>query len=977
MEVYSMATLTTKIQLRRDTAANLAEVVLASGEPAYATDTKKFAIGDGSTKFKSLPNSGFNVDMVDNFHFTTLGYAYQKAATLSFKRSELVNADDFIYVKMTCSNKYTSQQLRFKIVPGYDNVAGSTEVTTYSRQQNAFYLDSVYYNGNKFIGIYQPSANTDIYYLKFAKFTGTYASSPDNGSITVYSKDSALTLTLIQSGHADYKTISKYSYITVPENGIYSTYVWNTITPRSNNAYDLGSSSLKWKNIHGVTLYENGTSLANKYLGINDKAADSDKLDGKDSSEFALKRDIKDSKIIIAAGSGLTAGGDFTLNQASAKTITLNVGAGNGITVTDDAVSAKAGNGITVTSAGINHADTSSATNLTASARTYVTGLTFDAYGHVTGYTTGTEKVTNTNTTYSFSGGTNAFSVTPSGGTAQSVGITSTRIFRQDTRNANPAPYESGYANTGYLSLHFKSNSTIGITGQGNYSALVEIYPWVDRSGGAVHQLVFGNNGAICHRYGTSTWSTWEKLASQTWVENKGYLTAHQSLANYVTLNGNQTITGIKTFSHSTFGSIILKRNGSTNASSVIFQNNNGTLGSIGMTGTVNSGLKRWTADTNTVYTVWDSGNDGSGSGLDADLLDGKHASEFALVGDYLPKTTYEWNKEFAAGSNGAVSLGRYNLYDTQLTFDITTTTALTISGKLVIAAQNGRIQKATIYGDASNTLAGYLTIYQSAITNNRSYVEVFCNFPGYSKNKVHIYGVALNSATVTNQMTSVTFTNGVPSGVTSGDTKWTGTMVNDITANCAATNHTHDVNIATSTGTNELTLAYGTKYALTAGGQSFIFTMPTDSNTTYGADRGISLKDGKFGHSNTAVTAVTTAGLYKIKYDAYGHITGTESFTLPTVNNGTLTIQKNGTKVATFTANQSGNATANITVPTKVSELTNDSKFLTSESDTLQTVTTRGATTDKSITALSYSVNSAVTMEYDSSYKALKFVFA
>ena len=38
---------------------------------------------------------------------------------------------------------------------------------------------------------------------------------------------------------------------------------------------------------------------------------------------------------------------------------------------------------------------------------------------------------------------------------------------------------------------------------------------------------------------------------------------------------------------------------------------------------------------------------------------------------------------------------------------------------------------------------------------------------------------------------------------------------------------------------------------------------------------------------------------------------------TIPTVNNGTLTIQKNGTNVQTFTANQSGNVTANITVPT------------------------------------------------------------
>lgn len=51
---------------------------------------------------------------------------------------------------------------------------------------------------------------------------------------------------------------------------------------------------------------------------------------------------------------------------------------------------------------------------------------------------------------------------------------------------------------------------------------------------------------------------------------------------------------------------------------------------------------------------------------------------------------------------------------------------------------------------------------------------------------------------------------------------------------------------------------------------------------------------------------------------------------TIPTVNNGQLTIQKNGTNIQTFTANQSTNATANITVPTKTSELTNDSNFAT-----------------------------------------------
>ena len=50
---------------------------------------------------------------------------------------------------------------------------------------------------------------------------------------------------------------------------------------------------------------------------------------------------------------------------------------------------------------------------------------------------------------------------------------------------------------------------------------------------------------------------------------------------------------------------------------------------------------------------------------------------------------------------------------------------------------------------------------------------------------------------------------------------------------------------------------------------------------------------------------------------------------TIPTVNNATLTIQKNGTTVKTFTANASSNVTANITVPTKTSDLQNDQEYI------------------------------------------------
>ncbi len=87
----------------------------------------------------------------------------------------------------------------------------------------------------------------------------------------------------------------------------------------------------------------------------------------------------------ITTGDGLIGGGDLSTDR------TISVSVGDGIRIVSDAVTAKAGNGITVDSTGINHADTSSQASITASGRKYITGVTLDTYGHVTGLTTGTE----------------------------------------------------------------------------------------------------------------------------------------------------------------------------------------------------------------------------------------------------------------------------------------------------------------------------------------------------------------------------------------------------------------------------------------------------------------------------------------------------------------------------------------------------------------------------------------------------------
>lgn len=65
---------------------------------------------------------------------------------------------------------------------------------------------------------------------------------------------------------------------------------------------------------------------------------------------------------------------------------------------------------------------------------------------------------------------------------------------------------------------------------------------------------------------------------------------------------------------------------------------------------------------------------------------------------------------------------------------------------------------------------------------------------------------------------------------------------------------------------------------------------------------------------------------------------------TIPTVNNATLTIQKNWTTVKTFTANASTDVIANISVPTKTSDITNDSGYITKSVNDLTNYTLSSA---------------------------------
>ena len=82
-------------------------------------------------------------------------------------------------------------------------------------------------------------------------------------------------------------------------------------------------------------------------------------------------------------------------------------------------------------------------------------------------------------------------------------------------------------------------------------------------------------------------------------------------------------------------------------------------------------------------------------------------------------------------------------------------------------------------------------------------------------------------------------------------------------------------------------------------------------------------------GYKEDAESAAVVAQNYAGQAESSAERAEQAASSIPTVNDATLTIQKNGSNVATFTANQGTNATANIVVPTKTSDLSNDSGFI------------------------------------------------
>ncbi len=108
-----------------------------------------------------------------------------------------------------------------------------------------------------------------------------------------------------------------------------------------------------------------------------------------------------------------------------------------------------------------------------------------------------------------------------------------------------------------------------------------------------------------------------------------------------------------------------------------------------------------------------------------------------------------------------------------------------------------------------------------------------------------------------------------------------TSSNVSTVKANWAIIQNNVDGAVFKSTNSftsGQILVADGTNGKIKTSGYTIAKSVPSDAkftDTTYDAEKGISLSSGKFGHSNTAIAAQTTQAVYPIKIDAYGHITG------------------------------------------------------------------------------------------------------
>ena len=488
-----------------------------------------------------------------------------------------------------------------------------------------------------------------------------------------------------------------YTYYTATAN----RYVYVTFRYANSSAgaitLNINSTGAKPIYINGVaSSASNYTLPAGAYLAYYDGSNYHVRTDGvlpgeiqKSGSSAKVANDL-----VVKIKSGSTEGTDlYTFNGSAAKTLDIKQGTGIGLTTAAGALTIS-NSGVRSVATGDNNGTIKVNTNGT-SANVAVKGLGSAAYTASTDY------------------------------------AVRKALTNEDLNNVvTPGFYNSGGGNT-------VTNKPEGV----EHFGLEVVH---GASGSYYVQILFeeSQSNVVWRRHcQNGAWSAWTKDAyTDTHYTTHLYVGAKSSnnsnASNAATTNGN---TYLKLFDNSTLRhQYNIKGTGNTTVTS----DSSGTI-------TINSPTTLpWGSITDKPETFAPSAHNHN------DLYYGKadvytKTETNTELAKKLDKLTYEFNKELALGGSGKVCIGKFPMYDSNITVHINSTTNTTYHGTLVIATQNinttgGGTYTATVYGDASNTLTDSIKIKYVSGSKN---FEVYINLPGWSKNSLHIKCVALAGA--------------------------------------------------------------------------------------------------------------------------------------------------------------------------------------------------------------------------------------
>ena len=303
----------------------------------------------------------------------------------------------------------------------------------------------------------------------------------------------------------------------------------------------------------GDILYASNTNVLSK-LGIGSTSQVLTVVAGVPAWAAAGTATQVANNLVVKFDTGTTEGTDlYTFNGSATKTIDIK--AGNAISI------GKASGTLT-----INHTDTSSQASVTASGRTYITGVTLDTYGHVTALATGTETVVDTNTTYAISAETVA------GGA--NLRLTDSAAGTDDVKFASGT--DITVVRTDANTITFNHNDTSTITGQ--------------QGTAGVSSVTIDGNGHVT-AVGTATYLTAEADTLDT-VTGRGATTSNNITVGDIAVNGGDITTNQATFNIGNTATSVQTINLGTaaTASTVTKTLNIGTGGAAGSTTNITIG---------------------------------------------------------------------------------------------------------------------------------------------------------------------------------------------------------------------------------------------------------------------------------------------------------------------------------------------------------------------------------------------------